>query len=251
MSQSHSATLSDNSPFRFLFVDQSVREVVEAVLALQKSGLVVVGHTVTTRGELIQALNAGPWSVVIAGAELADLSMREALSIVRERDKDMPFILLSAAEDDRTIEMLSEGATEYVAKNNLLRLAPAARRAISEADTRRERNRLADELRRVEANHHASLGRMAATIAHQFNNVLMGVSSYIELLRRKPEEIERAIAQIGLAVSRGKSITHDILNYTSLPADATPSVMFSAEGAGELANDFGAPPDKDPRDLDS
>ncbi len=228
MSQSHSATLSDNSPFRFLFVDQSVREVVEAVLALQKSGLVVVGHTVTTRGELIQALNAGPWSVVIAGAELADLSMREALSIVRERDKDMPFILLSAAEDDRAIEMLSEGATEYVAKNNLLRLAPAARRAISEADTRRERNRLADELRRV-----------------------MGVSSYIELLRRKPEEIERAIAQIGLAVSRGKSITHDILNYTSLPADATPSVMFSAEGAGELANDFGAPPDKDPRDLDS
>src|SRR5713226_9222082 len=111
MSQSHSATLSDNSPFSFLFVDQSVREVVEAVLALQKSGLVIVGHTVTTRGELIQALNAGPWSVVIAGAELADLSMREALSIVRERDKDMPFILLSAAEDDRAIEMLSEGAT--------------------------------------------------------------------------------------------------------------------------------------------
>jgi signal transduction histidine kinase len=199
---------------RFLFVEKSVSDAVKAVLALHQSGLVVVGHTVTTRNDLVQALNAGPWSVVIAGGELDGFSIREALHIVRERDEDMPFILLSAADDERAIELLREGVNDHVAKSNLLRLAPAARRAILEAETRRERNHLAGELRRLQTDDLTSLGHMAATIAHRFNNVLMGISSSVEVLRRKPEEIEKAVDQIGLAVSLGKAFTHDILRYT-------------------------------------
>ena len=75
-----------------------------------------------------------------------------------------------------------------------------------------------------QANRLTSLGRMAATIAHEFNNVLMGISPYVELLRRKPEEIAKAIDQISRAVSRGKGITHDILRYTQ-PAEPNRAVV--------------------------
>lgn len=62
-----------------------------------------------------------------------------------------------------------------------------------------------------------SLGRLAATVAHEFNNVLMGMLPFAELLRRKepsPETIQNAAARIVSGIQRGKSVTTDILRFT-------------------------------------
>jgi PAS domain S-box-containing protein len=59
-----------------------------------------------------------------------------------------------------------------------------------------------------------SLGRMAATIAHEFNNVLMGIQPFAEVIRRKAagdESLQKAAGHIMNSVARGKGITHDIL----------------------------------------
>ncbi|HVR39398.1 MAG TPA: PAS domain S-box protein [Thermoanaerobaculia bacterium] len=65
-----------------------------------------------------------------------------------------------------------------------------------------------------------SLGRLAATIAHEFNNVLMGISPFVEVLRRgtTPEKAASALEHVGNAIKRGKRITDEILRFTQ-PAD--------------------------------
>jgi two-component system cell cycle sensor histidine kinase/response regulator CckA len=72
--------------------------------------------------------------------------------------------------------------------------------------------------RRVEqANHIDSLGRMAATIAHEFNNVLMGIQPFAEVIRRKTEKdeaLQKAAGHILNSVARGKTITQDILRIS-------------------------------------
>lgn len=79
--------------------------------------------------------------------------------------------------------------------------------------------RRADEERRKlegkleQAGRLTSLGRMAATIAHEFNNVLMGISPFVEVIRRG-RNIEASLDHIGRAVKRGKRITEDILRFT-------------------------------------
>jgi PAS domain S-box-containing protein len=67
-----------------------------------------------------------------------------------------------------------------------------------------------------QANRLSSLGRLAATVAHEFNNVLMGISPFAEVLRREPltERGHTAIDQISRSVKRGKRITEDILRFT-------------------------------------
>lgn len=71
------------------------------------------------------------------------------------------------------------------------------------------------------ANRLASLGRLAATVAHEFNNVLMSMQPFTELLQRpkvSPETVFKAATRIGHSIARGKQITQDILRFTQ-PAE--------------------------------
>ncbi len=85
-----------------------------------------------------------------------------------------------------------------------------------------ERRKL--ELKLEQANRLSALGRMAATIAHEFNNVLMGIAPFVEVIRRDPKRTETAVDQIARSVSRGRRITHDILRFTQ-PAEPSRSVF--------------------------
>lgn len=82
------------------------------------------------------------------------------------------------------------------------------------------------ERRLSDAEYLASLGRLAGTVAHEFNNVLMGIQSFAEVIgKRAPanESIDRAVGQIRLGVQRGRRITEDILRFTR--AAVTPSLQ--------------------------
>jgi PAS domain S-box-containing protein len=66
-----------------------------------------------------------------------------------------------------------------------------------------------------QSNRLAGLGRLAATIAHEINNVLMAIQPYSEVIRRAPSPavLERVGERIASAVQRGGRITHQILRY--------------------------------------
>ncbi len=75
-----------------------------------------------------------------------------------------------------------------------------------------ETTRMTEELaqmRRVE-----SLGRVAAAVAHEFNNVLAGADAFASVLARKKDpSIEPIVRGFKAAISRGKNITAPILQY--------------------------------------
>ena len=76
------------------------------------------------------------------------------------------------------------------------------------------RNVLERELER--AKRLSSIGQLAATIAHEFNNVMMGIAPFADLMRRKAgsDEAMRAMAgHVSRAVRRGKQITSEILKF--------------------------------------
>ena len=85
---------------------------------------------------------------------------------------------------------------------------------------RKRLERQLDQVRRV-----SSLGRIAATIAHEFNNVLMGISPFIEVIRRRAEgdpKLQDAATHILDSVTRGRKITEEILRSTQ---DRQPSLQ--------------------------
>jgi PAS domain S-box-containing protein len=71
------------------------------------------------------------------------------------------------------------------------------------------------EERLAQANRVSSLGRIAASIAHEFNNVLMGVQPNLEVIRRRSSpELAVPIDHVLQSVRRGKRITEEILRFT-------------------------------------
>ncbi|HEX2831993.1 MAG TPA: ATP-binding protein [Thermoanaerobaculia bacterium] len=60
----------------------------------------------------------------------------------------------------------------------------------------------------------ASLGRVASSIAHEFNNVLMGIQPHAELVLRKAPAAEAHAKSILSSVDRGRRVTQDVLRFT-------------------------------------
>lgn len=78
-----------------------------------------------------------------------------------------------------------------------------------------ERDLLQRQLAR--ANRLTGLGHLAATVAHEFNNVLMGIQPFADLLQRPdptPELLRKCGSHIARSIQRGKRVALDILRFT-------------------------------------
>ena len=67
----------------------------------------------------------------------------------------------------------------------------------------------------------SALGRLAATMAHEFNNVLMGIQPFVDLIAHRsasPDQTEKALKHIALSIQRGKQITAEVLRIAR-PSD--------------------------------
>lgn len=76
------------------------------------------------------------------------------------------------------------------------------------------------EERLQQAERVSSLGRLAASVAHEFNNILMGIQPFAEVILRNTTSdlrLYESAARIADAVARGKRITQEILRYTRTP----------------------------------
>src|SRR5271157_3798359 len=99
-----------------------------------------------TRDEFDKALYGGRFDVILADYRLPDYDGVSALRLAQERCPDVPFIFVSGTMgEDAAIEGLTEGATDYVLKHRLSRLVPAVKRALREAENRRERKRAEEQ----------------------------------------------------------------------------------------------------------
>ena len=70
------------------------------------------------------ALDQQPWDLILADYAMPRFSGAAALSLVRQRGLDVPFILVSGVVDEeKAVSMMRAGAHDYIEKGNLTRLA--------------------------------------------------------------------------------------------------------------------------------
>jgi diguanylate cyclase (GGDEF)-like protein/PAS domain S-box-containing protein len=124
-------------------------ELVQANLA--EGGIACEIVRVQTREEFEASLMNGDFDLVLSDYSLPSFDGLSALELAKEIRPEVPFILVSGAiGEERAIEALKSGATDYVLKQRLERLVPAVRRAVREAEERTERRRAEEALGRSE-----------------------------------------------------------------------------------------------------
>ena len=125
-------------PLRLLYIEDSEDDALLVIREISAHGFEPAVRRVETPEALREALEAGPWDLVLSDYNLPGFSGAEALAIVRSHDPDLPFIIISGAIGEETaVRALKAGAHDFVIKGNLARLVPAIERELRDAAARR------------------------------------------------------------------------------------------------------------------
>jgi signal transduction histidine kinase len=193
-------------PIRILMVEDSDADAALVRHALRRDGLAFTMERVETADDFRQMLEKNPPDVILSDYALPTFDGYMALSIAQERLPYVPFIFVTGTMGEEVaIETLKSGATDYVLKVRLERLAPAVRRAMREARERADRKHAEEQLRRsLEQLHALSMYlqhvreeeriRISRAVHDELGQALTGLKIDLSWLgSRLPRELEPLI----------------------------------------------------------
>jgi two-component system cell cycle sensor histidine kinase/response regulator CckA len=139
------------APVRLLHLEDNKNDAELIRDRLEVAGLASEIVWVTNRRGFEDALAAGTYQVILCDFNLPDYDGISALSVARERQPDVPVIVISGSlNEEEAVECLHLGATDYLLKQRMERLPNAVRRAIIASDELRRRRQTESELRASE-----------------------------------------------------------------------------------------------------
>jgi two-component system NtrC family sensor kinase len=192
--------------------------------AARNAGLMLSIDFVENRREFLEELRRGSTALIVADLEsLPDVDSREVLERARHAQPAIPVILVgSRASEAESLRTLRDGATEYLAATDLDRLPSVLARALmvressaAQARTQIELDRAAGMLR--ENQKLITVGRLAASIAHEINNPLEAVTNLLYLLGEEKDLAQAAKNYLTLAqreLERVGQISRQTLNFS-------------------------------------
>jgi signal transduction histidine kinase len=217
----------NHRPLRVLHIEDSELDHELALAHLQRGGLDVQTVRVDTAVAFDAALKED-WDVILSDFNLPGFSGLTALEMLRTSKRLIPFILVSGEiGEDTAVEAMRNGASDYLLKNNLARLAPAVERAIEANETHRARlkadSELQDSRRRLSelAQHlQTSVEMERAAIAREIHDDVGGSLTALKfdlawIARRSgdaemQQRVQSALETVSHAIESSKRIMHNL-----------------------------------------
>lgn len=239
-------------------VEDSVTDAEIVAWHLASAGLKCHIHRVQTEPEFVSALQEIQPDLILSDFSLPQFNGLRALEIASAQAPQVPFIFVSGTiGEERAVEALKRGATDYVLKSNLSRLSSAVESALHEASLRESQLR-ADQLRREQEINSATdkshseqeLRQRLATLEEALRirtTTLEHANAQLreQMRLREAVEVELGLAQKLEAVGRlAAGIAHEINTPIQYIGD---SVHFLGSAFGEIL----ALADAGPSDTDS
>jgi PAS domain S-box-containing protein len=128
-------------PLRVLLVEDDDNDAFLVTRRLERDGFAPAIQRVLTASAMRAALDGGDFDVVISDFTMPGFDALQALGVLGQTGKDLPFIVVSGTIGEETaVQAMKAGAHDYFSKSHLERLAPAIEREMREARVRRDRS---------------------------------------------------------------------------------------------------------------
>lgn len=115
---------------------------------LKKSGLSFTSKVVESRKVFVESLDTFSPDIILSDYSLPAFDAVSAFKIIKERDLNIPFIILSGTiGEENAVMLIKEGVTDYVSKNNFSSLLQKITRALKEAGELSEKEDLLERLK--------------------------------------------------------------------------------------------------------
>ncbi len=171
---------------RILVVEDEEADAELLLLQLKRDGFAPDWTRVWTRDDYVAALDSA-FDLVIADYTLPQFDAMSALQLLRARDRDLPFIVVTGSVgEERAVACMREGATDYLLKDRLARLGPAVERALQETAARAAKRAAEEALERLKNQLQAENVYLQQEIKsrHNFEELVGGSESLRDVLSR-------------------------------------------------------------------
>ena len=129
-----------NASLRALIVGVSGEDAAGISNELARGGCDLVSTVVNTRGSMERELRDGTWDAILADYSAPGFDALAALALVRELQRDIPFLVIADRVDaDMAVRLLKAGAHDCIPRGSWDRLVEALERERDEAKMRRQR----------------------------------------------------------------------------------------------------------------
>jgi two-component system, cell cycle sensor histidine kinase and response regulator CckA len=204
------------APLHILHLEDDLNDAFLIQSALATGGIDCTIARVQNQTDFVAALNRGGVDLILSDYTLPTFNGLAALKIARTGHPGLPVILVSGTlGEERAVEALKQGATDFVLKRSLPRLIPAVHRAMQEVEERAGRLRL--EAQFIEAQKMEVIGQLASGVAHDFNNILAVIIGYSDLgmERLPPDDVIRGhLETIRSSAERAAGLTRQLLIFS-------------------------------------
>jgi PAS domain S-box-containing protein len=139
-----------SEPLNALIIEDLEDDALLTLRELKRGGFNVVWERVETAEALRAALSNRSWDIVLSDYNLPSFNAPLALQIVKQIEPNIPFVVISGTIGEASaVELMRQGANDYLMKGTLTRLAEVVRRELREAEIRLERQQTELELTRT------------------------------------------------------------------------------------------------------
>ena len=177
---------------RVLLLEDDPADAELALAALAEGGIRCEPTVVAGRAAFETAYAPGSFDLVLADYKLPDYTGLEALQFVRRQEALVPFVLVSGTiGEELAVETLRAGATDYVLKDGLARVAPAVRRALEERRSREQHLATQSALEQSERRYRAIVEDQSELIVRLLPDFTISFvnPAWCEFFGRRPESL--------------------------------------------------------------
>jgi PAS domain S-box-containing protein len=136
---------------KILCIEDSVADADILERELRLSGLQFSIEFVDGRASFLHALENNVPDIVISDHTLHDFNSLEALEYLKEKNLDIPFILVTGTvSEEFAVEILKKGADDYILKSNYVRLPYAIKSALEKKSAEYEKKCSIEKLKASE-----------------------------------------------------------------------------------------------------
>jgi PAS domain S-box-containing protein len=143
---------NDERPLRILYLEDSPRDAEITQERLITAGFSMHLDWASNEPEFKSFLQRSEYDLILADYQLPDFDAPAALRLAESLSPDVPFICVSGTiGEDKAVELLKQGATDYVLKGQIDKLPLTMQRALDEINGRKARRLAEEALRESEA----------------------------------------------------------------------------------------------------
>jgi signal transduction histidine kinase len=175
-----------NKTLRLLLIEDEEDDALLMTRLLEKEGFDIDVHRIQLQSEMESALENHDWDLIICDFRLPKFTGSDALKIYKKKAIDIPFILLSGTVGEEiAVEMMKAGAHDYIMKDHLLQLGPSIKRALGDAEVRKQKKQALEDLRLSKEKAEQSdrvRSTLLSNMSHEFRTPLTSILGYAEVI---------------------------------------------------------------------